>query len=164
MERKYSDLRSGLVIVALSLLTYIWIIPTQIKRKANVDMGPDFFPKLMVLIIGICGLVLIAQSAYSLYKDGSLKLDVLKDKKYRMNLKEYKIHIIFLISAVVYLIIMPFTGFVISSILFLIFLLMYFGHSKIVWCIFLSIVYVTAVYLIFLKVFKIRFPIGPLGF
>lgn len=164
MERRFNDLRSGFLITVFSFITYFLIIPAQIKTKSNVEMGPEFFPKFMVLIIGLCGIILIIQNAYSLYKEGKLKLDILKNKEYKVDLKPYKSHFVFIVSAFLYLILMQYTGFVISSIPFLIFLLWFFGHSKIGWCAFLSVTYVLAVYFIFLEVFRIRFPIGPLGF
>ena len=164
MEKKYADLKAGLVLLGLCLLAYFWLIPTQIKAKENAVIGPEFFPKLLVICCGICAAGVAFQGAMGLRKEGKLKLSSFGNPANRVNYKAYGKHALLLASSLVYLLVMPYTGFVIASVVFLTFLLMFFGHSKIGWCFLLSVVYVATIYFIFTVAFKISFPKGPLGF
>ncbi len=164
MEDKIRDLRSGIAIVFLSLISYLWLIPNQISVRKGVSIGADYFPKLIVIIVGICGMVLVIQGLTYLHKKGELNLSSVSGISNVTQLKKYLPHVIFLLSSVIYLIVMQYLGFIIASIPFLIFLLLFFGHSKIAWCSVISVIFVLAIYLLFSNVFRIRFPAGPFGF
>lgn len=164
MEKKYGDLRSGLVLLLLCLLAYFWLIPTQIKPKEGVAIGPDFFPRLMVICCGLCAAGVAIQGAAGLKKEGKLNLSTFRNSTNRVNWKSYARHLLFLAASLVYLLVMPYAGFAIASVVFLTFLLMFFGHSKLGWCFLLSVIFVAAIYFIFTVAFKISFPKGPLGF
>ncbi len=164
MEKKYGDLRSGLVLLALCLVAYFWLIPTQIKAKEDVAIGPDFFPRLMVICCGLCAAGVAVQGAAGLRKEGKLSLAAFGNPANRVDWKSYARHLLFLAAALAYLLVMPYLGFVIASVVFLTFLLMFFGHSKLGWCFLLSVIFVAAIYFIFTVAFKISFPKGPLGF
>ncbi|WP_313346875.1 tripartite tricarboxylate transporter TctB family protein [Sedimentibacter sp.] len=164
MDDKIRDLRSGIVIVLFSLFSYFWLIPNQISVRKGVTIGADYFPELLVTIIGICGAVLIIEGLIYLHKKGELSLSSILGISNVTQLKKYLPHVIFLLSTVIYLIVMQYLGFVIASIPFLIFLLLFFGHSKIAWCSVVSVIFVVAIYLLFSNVFRIRFPVGPFGF
>lgn len=80
---------------------------------------------------------------------------------------DYKVflpHAIFLVSAIVYLVLLQHLGFILSSIPFLVFLLWHFGSLNWGKNLAIAAVYVPIVYLIFSYGFRIRFPVGPLGF
>ena len=165
MEKKYGDLRSGLVIVVVCLLLYFWLIPAQIRFREQSGIAPDFFPRLLAICGGICGAIIALQSALSLKKAGKFTVSaLLKDPEAKVNFKKYGRHAIFLVSAGLYLFSMQYAGFIVSSVLYLTFLLIYFGHSKWLKCLLMSAVYVAVVYLIFTFAFKINFPEGILGF
>ncbi len=109
-------------------------------------------------------MVLVIQGLTYLHKKGELNLSSVSGIGNVTQLKKYLPHVIFLLSSVIYLIVMQYLGFIIASIPFLIFLLLFFGHSKIAWCSVISVIFVLAIYLLFSNVFRIRFPAGPFGF
>ena len=164
MDDKIRDLRSGIAIVLFSLFSYFWLIPNQIAVRKGVTIGANYFPELLVMIIGICGAILIIQGLTYLHRKGELSLSSVFGIGNAGQLKKYLPHVIFLLSTVIYLIVMQYVGFVIASIPFLILLLLFFGHSKIGWCSVVSVIFVVAIYLLFSNVFRIRFPVGPFGF
>lgn len=163
MEKKYSNLRSGVVLLALSLAAYFWLIPTQIRYRGDAAIGPSFFPKILVIFCGICAGILIFQGAWGLMKTGSLG-KALRDRSLRIDWKLYTRHAIFLASAVAYMAVMPWLGFIAASILFLTFLLRFFGHPKLGTSLLMSVLYVAAIYVVFSVAFKISFPKNLLGF
>ena len=99
MEKKYGDLRSGLVLLALCLVAYFWLIPTQIKAKEDVAIGPDFFPRLMVICCGLCAAGVAVQGAAGLRKEGKLSLAAFGNPANRVDWKSYARHLLFLAAA-----------------------------------------------------------------
>ncbi|MBQ4491399.1 MAG: tripartite tricarboxylate transporter TctB family protein [Pyramidobacter sp.] len=63
----------------------------------------------------------------------------------------------------VYVLAMDYVGFLVASLVMLPVLLLYFGYRKYVTGLVISTAFVTAVFLIFSKVFKIHFPTWTLG-
>lgn len=164
MEKKIADLRAGLVLLVLCIVAYFWLVPAQIKAKDDAVLGPDFFPRLLLICCGLCAAGIAAKGALGLKKEGKLNLSAFHDPASRVQFKSYGRHLAFLASALAYLFVMPYLGFAIASVVFLTFLLMFFGHSKLAWCALVSLIYVAAVYLVFTVAFKISFPKGPFGF
>ena len=165
MEKKFADLRSGILIVLACALIYFWLIPAQIRYRGQAEIGPDFFPRLLVVCGGICGAIIAFQAAMKLKKAGKLTPKaLLADPQARVNFKKYARHGIFLGSAILYMVAMQYIGFPAASVIYLAALLLFFGHSKPLVSLALSAVYVAVVYLVFTYAFKISFPKGFLGF
>jgi hypothetical protein len=164
MKEIIRDLRSGIVAVIFSIFMYFWMIPQQIKVRKGVIMGPDYLPRFLIIIIGLCGMVLILRGLFFLKKRGELSVKVILGNNFFAGLKKYLPHIIFLLVSILYLLVMPLLGFILTSIPLLIFLLLYFGHSNFVRSVVTSVLFIVVVYLLFTYVFRIKFPIGPFGF
>jgi hypothetical protein len=164
MEKTYANLRSGLILLALSIPAYFWLIPAQIRIRELDGLGPEFFPRLMVICCGLCAAGMVIQGLVGLGKAGALRLATFTNSEYRIKLVKYVPHLLFLLVALAYLLVMPYSGFVIASVPFLTFLLWFFGHSKIHWCVLIASVSVAVIYLVFTYAFKVSFPQGPLGF
>jgi len=165
MKKLYSDLRAGGILFLVSLVMYFVLIPAQIKLKGNeASLAADFFPKLLIIIIGFCGLLLAGFSAYDLYRNKERARTERAGGAWKTDYKAFIPHLTFLVTAIVYLVLMQYLGFILSSIPFLVFLLWHFGRLGFVKNCILAILYVPVVYYIFNTGFRIRFPIGPFGF
>lgn len=164
MKDTIRDLRSGVVTVACSLLTYFWLIPSQIKIRRVVPNGPDFLPKLLVIIIGVCGVIMVVKSLYSLRKQEKLSLQTVMGSSPSNSIKTFLPQIIFLAACAMYMVLIPLIGFITSSVLVLTFLLYFFGNTRIMMNLITSVIYVIVIFLIFTYVFRIKFPLGPFGF
>lgn len=149
---------TGVSIVFLTLLLYFIVIPSQIKIKNVHSMGPDFMPKLMIGVFGICGIIMILKNLGAMKGEKGSNLHILR------GLAKYWPQVVLLLLLLIYLIIMPMLGFVISSMIFLFFLLWYFGESNAVKNIIVSVIYVLLAWYVFTNFFKISFPKGILGF
>jgi hypothetical protein len=158
MKKMNREIVSGSFITLVCILIYFFIIPTQIKLKANAALGPEFFPKIAVILIGTCSLIYTIIQIYSL-KDSKTS----NNDSFSFSIKGYIKQIIFILFGFAYLIIVEYLGFPIASILLLIFLLFFFGSKGIVKNIVIAVIYGCCVYYLFSSILKISFPPGIFG-
>ena len=144
-------------LVAAGLLTYFWIIPQFIRRRANVLIGPEFFPQIVVTLFILLSLVGI----FLEYK--AMKAEGENFAGYSVNLKQYIPHALFILSGVIFVMIAPILGFVVAAMPFLLFLLILFGADNKVQNIVITIIYPIILFWLFRDVLGVRFPIGMFG-
>lgn len=103
------NLWSGIITVVASLV--LWFgLPYCIKSQATsltAAVGPDYLPRLIIAIMGICGIGLILTSLV-FKKDDTIEV-VLKDE-----LRTF----LFVAIILAYILLMPVIGFLLSTILF----------------------------------------------
>jgi len=63
MEKK-KDIIFGIILLIFSIINYLVIIPYYVKGKALYGIDPNFFPKLLTIILGIFSLALIINRWY----------------------------------------------------------------------------------------------------
>lgn len=99
----------------LFLGIFLWIaIPYQIKSDGMTTMGPEFFPKFLSVGLIILSILLIIQT-FVKEKQGRGQ----NSKNFDINLKsELRVLLIFFIITI-YAVMIPYLGFVISTILFM---------------------------------------------
>ena len=158
MQKKQQNIIPGVLITLISILIYIFLIPTQIKIKEGVSIGPDFFPKIAVMIIGLCSLFYTILQIKQLKASKESVMD-----GFSFDIKDYVNHIVFIASGLVFLTIVRYLGFPITVVLFLIFLLFFFGSKGIPKNIIIAVIYGIAVYALFSTILKISFPDGIFG-
>jgi hypothetical protein len=158
MKKLNREIVSGSFITLVCILIYFFIIPTQIKLKANAALGPEFFPKIAVMVIGICALIFTIIQIYSL-KDSKTS----NNDSFSFSIKGYIKQIIFILFGFAFLIVVEYLGFPIASILLLIFLLFFFGSKGVVKNIVIAVIYGCCVYYLFSSILKISFPTGIFG-
>lgn len=165
MKKLYADLRAGVLLVVVSLILYFALIPAQIRvRASSPGLTAAFFPKLLAVILGVCGLMLMAGKLYELYQNREQAKLERRRGAWKTDYKVFLPHAMFLVAAVVYLVLMEHLGFILASIPFLVFSLWHFGSRGLVKNLSLAVVYVPLVYYVFATWFRIRFPMGPFGF
>ena len=165
MKKLYADLRAGLILIVASLALYFVLIPAQIRVRANTtDVSAAFFPKLLALILCLCGVLLVGSKLFTLYRSRKQAVAEWKSGGLKTDYNVFLPHVIFLLMAIVYLILMQYLGFILASVPFLVFLLWHFGSQGLLKNIILASVYIPIVYYIFATWFRIRFPMGPFGF
>ncbi|MGB3313700.1 MAG: tripartite tricarboxylate transporter TctB family protein [Albidovulum sp.] len=59
MNRKMSDMVSGLALLGFAITLHAYLIPTQVPGSDTSAMSPQFFPKLGAILIGMGGLALV---------------------------------------------------------------------------------------------------------
>lgn len=155
MKEKQGNLVFGSILLILSIIMFFIIIPKYISLKAGVIVGPEFFPKVATIVVGLGGLLLVISSIPGLKGAG---------EKFEFNIKEHSGQIIFFVSALLYVSAIKLLGFIIASLIYLFLTLWFFGARKISRNIIITIAYIAVVYLVFVKGLRISFPPGILGF
>jgi len=158
MKKEQKNVIAGTFFTLISIILYFFIIPMQVKLKANAEFGPEFYPKIIVILIGATALIFTLLEVLKLKATNRSIKDGLS-----LNIKNYISHIIFIGATVLFLFIIKYLGFVISAILLLIFLLFHFGSKDMLKNVMLSVIYIIFVYLVFSNVLKVSFPDGIFG-
>jgi hypothetical protein len=158
MNKEQLGVASGGFISILSFIVYFFLIPMQVRLRPAAEIGPEFFPKLAVLIIGITSLTYAVTQAYNLRANKeSIK------EKYVFDIKNYINHIVFILAGIVFLLIVRYLGFAISAMILTMFLLFLFGSKGIIKNILIAVIYSVTVYYLFSTIVRVRFPVGIFG-
>ncbi|GAB4112663.1 MAG: hypothetical protein Kow00103_02610 [Candidatus Caldatribacteriota bacterium] len=158
MKTEQQGIISSGFIILISILVYFFLIPAQVKLKSGARIGPEFFPKLAIMVIGVSALIYMIIQIKNL-KDAKISFK----EGLSFGIKNYLVHIIFITTTILFLILTNYLGFAISAILFLIFILFFFGSKGVLKNIIIAIVYVLIVYYAFCNILKINFPPGIFG-
>lgn len=154
MIKKYNDVISSVAFIMFSLVIFIYSF--NIKKLTMTKIGADAAPKIVAILIFICGGVLLVSSLYKL-----------KDQpKSSMDFSKYKNPIIILGMFLIYLLIMNSIGFLISTTIFLYLSFTLFTTNNLkkqIIHIVLSILITISVYLLFSNLLNLFLPKGILG-
>lgn len=140
-----TNLTSGLLFFVFSIV--IWImIPIDIKTMETTQITARTVPRLVAIVIFLCSIALIIQGIFKKDKE-IITIQISKE------LKSLLLMAIFII----YMLIMPYLGFAISSILFCTGILVFYCIKK--WS-YYAITYTTVilVYLVFEKLLHVNMP------
>lgn len=137
------DQKFGIVLLIFCFILWFFLIPTQISSTKDA-----VYPRLVNVWIAICGILLILKSWKSTEK---IILDEAKDKQ--GIIRVIAIVIIFLI----YIFIIDFLGFFISSFIFIIILMLSFGVRQ--WIKLISVPIIILLFLYFLIEKVLVFPL-----
>lgn len=139
---KNRDTASGLFLILLAAAGIIYTLSHGFK--STIGLSPGFFPTFCFSVIGICGLVQFIKS---------LKL---KER----NLPKFKWGKLGAIIGMLlaYIILMDLIGFVISTLIFLVASMLFYGEKRIKVLIPVSIAVTACVFLLWTQVFNIPLP------
>lgn len=103
------NLWSGIVTVLVSVILW-FALPYCIKSQVTsltAAIGPDYLPRLMIALMGICGVGLILTSV-------AFK----KDETIEVNVKDELRTLLFVAIILAYILLMPIIGFLLATIIF----------------------------------------------
>jgi putative tricarboxylic transport membrane protein len=149
------------IIAATGLLAfsiwYAWAAQDIPSRSIPHTPGPPFFPYVIISIIGALSLALLVKGLAGLKtKDG-----VAQRAQWRISVPPGPI--LALGAFLIYLVFLPFAGFLISSVLFFAVLMALYGcrawPTIVIWSVAIPVV----LFVIFTRAFQILLPIGPWG-
>lgn len=102
-------------ILGLLLCAYVWISSASFPRDAIMIIGPEFFPRVMATGMGIASAVLLAHTLFIGHAGEAKPIDF-KDPGIRRA-------VVVFISAVIYAFLLETLGFIIATILFMMFIM-----------------------------------------
>ncbi|NIO20065.1 MAG: hypothetical protein GTN76_04805 [Candidatus Aenigmarchaeota archaeon] len=147
MKRKYLDKISAIILIVFGLIVYFILIPTQIG-KDKMGLPSAFFPELSIFALAGLSLLLFIKAHFERKPEG-------EEIIFHMSREEFLRLMVILVMMSLYVILLHFVGFIISSPVILGLLMYYSGQRK--WKIILPIIVFIPViiYLFFEKGLKI---------
>lgn len=148
MKKEISDISTGIVLLLFSIIGYVLAMDLA-DPKTTVQYGPDFFPKLILLLLMVTSIILFV-NAIRKYKKGQERVDVDRSVVFAV--------LTFVFILIGYVALFFIAGFIISTIVFLFIGQWVFGIRKIPLLCITSIVLPIALYFLFSFFFKVPLP------
>lgn len=146
---KKTDLFVGIALILLSVA--VWITSGQFPSVGDTDVGPGFFPRLIVNGLILMSLVLIAAA----FRPGQAAEEAGPPTSWRRTILGFVCMFVFL--ALVYL-----GGFHLATPVFLLGFMWLFGYRKPIASILVAVLVTLFIYLIFETVLQVPLPAGVL--
>ena len=146
------DCQCGLIVLIFAVLGWAYTHATIHTSNALVASGiaADFYPKLLFSVLGVCGIVLFVQ--------GAMRPEAEQVPFPRTDWKRILITFVLLLA---YAYLMEYTGFILSSIVFMVVFMLFLGERKVLNLILVPVIGSILIYLLFGKVFMIALPTAP---
>lgn len=148
MKKEISDISTGIVLLLFSIIGYTMAVDLE-SRNTAMNYGPDFFPKLVLTLLAITSIILFA-NAIRKFKKSTERIEV--------NKKVVITVLTFILIIIGYVTLFFFTGFIVSTIVFLLIGQWAFGMRNIFVISMTSIVLPIALYFLFVFFFKVPLP------
>lgn len=144
-----AEIAAGIFTLALGVVWFVMSFSLDHSNVGgNLGLGPSFFPRI------ISYLMIVLSIAYL------IKLYNLKTKK--ISIKFSKMSVFMIIGAIVYLLLINITGYVLTTFMYLLFCIFVLGQKKSITDIIATTLIVTCLYSIFHLVLKVPLPNGLL--
>lgn len=148
---KRADLVTGIILVVVAAYVYSEAAAMpELKR----GLGPGGYPKFIALGLGVLGLALAIQSL--------LKRDDKGKPLFTIAPKAAGRAFVFFILSLAYIQAIPYIGFIIASIVFLLIAIPFFGYRKPITSVLFSVLLVLGLYATFRYLFLVLIPTGSL--
>lgn len=141
---KDRDSLSGFIVLIFSIAGYFYS-EFKISSEAKVGVAPDFYPKLLFIVIGICAVITLF---------GSIK----RESKRTMPKFNWPAVITVIALLIGYAYLLQLTGFIISSIIFMVAFMFVLGERKPLNMILIPVITSLLIYFLFSKAFMIMLP------
>lgn len=146
------------IIASIGLLIfsglYAWATFYIPDRTIPNTPGPSFFPFVVITIVGLLSVALLAKG---------LAARMTTDEPATAS-SGTRSPILMLGAFAVFLAVMPWAGFLMSSVVFFAVLMLLYGSRSPAKIVLWSLALPTALYLVFTEIFQVILPAGPLGF
>ncbi len=151
--QRSADMASGLFLALLGLL--VVAAASRIAGSPDVRLHPQTLPRILGWTILAAGIVLGAR-AWGLRRGGDMAV------KWPDRAGALRV-LITLASLTVYLTLLDPLGMPLSTVLFVAFLMWYLGRYRMVWAAALGLASGVTVYIVFIRLLQLTFPVGPLS-
>lgn len=146
MKSGFRDISTGFILIAFAIFGYI---TANNFSDPSVSYGSDFFPKLILILLAILSLVLCVKGILNIKND---KSNSSFDKRVFFRIA------LFMTLLIVYINLFLVTGFIVSSIVFLIIAQYLFGLRKWLKLVLVSVIMPLILYYLFTVLFNIPLP------
>ena len=147
-----SNVIDGIGTIVLGGLMYIYTFSIELNRWDGESISPRFVPSLLAMIIIGLGILLIIRTLIQKKSEQPAE-----EKQEKSTGGQYKVWLIIL-SSILYLVLVRYTGFIITSIIYLFFLLRTFYSPSFLKSSIISLIATFILYLVFEYLFNIHLP------
>ena len=146
------DCQCGLIVFLMGVAGWLYTHATIHTSNALVASGisADFYPKLLFGLLAVCGVILFVQ--------GYTRPEAEKVPFPRTDWKNIFVTFLMLLA---YAYLMQYTGFILSSIIFMAAFMLFLGERKVLNLILVPVIGSILIYLLFGKIFMISLPGVP---
>lgn len=158
--KKYGDIVVGVFFMVLGAVLYL--AAAALPKSAVMDIGPDFMPKVVAILVFVLALVLTIQSLVGL-KDKKIDPDSIPKCDYRRVITS-------IILVLIYVFTMQPVGFIVTTLVYLPLQMLVLspndqrGPKNIAVLVVIDVIFTLAVYSLFRYAFMIMLPRGILTF
>ncbi len=150
---KRADCIAGLL--GLALTGYVWIITGTFPEDQVVRVGPAFFPRILAVCLGLSCLVLLIKALVDRQVISASRGFSFRDPGFQRA-------VIALAATVVYCFVLEPFGFIVASIIYLLFLMSLLKDRKYLQMLLTAVAVTLTLYLIFSVFLHITLPMGSL--
>lgn len=148
MKKEISDISTGIILLLFSIIGYSMAVEFENPNTA-MKYGPDFFPKLVLSLLAITSIILFVKAIRN-FKKSKDQITVNKNVVFTV--------ITFIFIIIGYVVLFYFTGFIISTIVFLLIGQWAFGIRKKILLSTTTILLPITLYFLFVFFFKVPLP------
>lgn len=147
MRKEIVDISAGGILLLLSIAGF-----TMASQLGNgQSYGPDFFPKLVLLLLAFTSILLVGSALIGLKRKSD-------SKPIQIDMQTVGKILLFIVLLVAYILLFFVTGFIVSTFLFLLAAQWIFGIRKLVLLGTVSVAVPITLYFVFTLAFKIPLP------
>ena len=146
------NLLSAIILIAIGT-GYAVLAQDLPTRNIENATGPSFFPLVVISCFLILSAALLVQGILPAVSDTVPSIPKIPARRYGSGLA----------AAVIYLVALPYLGFIVANIPLFAVLMMLYGEKRLTWVIGGSVIITLLVFFLFREVFQILLPAGVLG-
>jgi len=115
-----NNIITGVVLVIFSMIAIFWLIPGFVDEPSDYrlsGLSPRFFPYLSAIVLGIWSAIMILENMVKRKKNADVSVveESEENETLAFGKKEIINCILFLLGSIVYMVMLKFSGFIISS-------------------------------------------------
>jgi len=134
---------------------YVFMATAQFPQDNVLLLGPSFFPRLLAVGLLIMSILLLIKALMGRSMQSNDKFDIKNPGTQRAGIA--------LLATIVYCLVLPYLGFIIDSVLYLIFLMYLLKQRSYLKMVIISLGVTFMVYAVFRMALNITLPLGLLG-
>ena len=166
MVAKYEDVFSGVLLLIVSVIMFFTAYSFEALTVSLI--GPAFMPQIIAVIMAIFSVV-IAVNGFKKSKAAGGEIDMpasVEEELIITEKKSYKPVLISLALMIAYVVLLPYIGFLIMTVIYIflqMLILSHVTHRKIWLFLLISIITSATIYYLFRNVFYVMLPTGIIG-
>ncbi|MBW2598980.1 MAG: tripartite tricarboxylate transporter TctB family protein [Deltaproteobacteria bacterium] len=157
------DVLTGLLLFILSVIFYFFVLPYQVDDPTGpLALSPAIFCKVITVVLVFLSLLLVIINLFPKLSPSEDTVDSDSDTSPGLSNVDQKKVVVTIITAFLYIFMIQYLGFFVSTALVMIFLMIYYGHRKWTHIFLVLIIVLSFIYTLFVLGLRVLLPSGIL--